>query len=126
VKEKLGGQSAILDIEASTNQNAAGIIPDERLVSSEYLWRWALAQYEVTRSAGRGGNQSALNKQRISELVIAVPRLDEQAEIVRRVDQLLVQSEVAAERIKLAKKKVESTSQAILAEAFNGELIGKH
>src|SRR5438105_12343241 len=77
---KTRGQSAILDIEASTNQNVAGVIPNPSVVIAEYVWRWALAQYEVTRAVGRGGNQPALNGQKVRELVLPVPPVQEQTE----------------------------------------------
>lgn len=51
---KTRGQAAILDVEASNNQNAAGVLANVELIDPEYLWRWALAQYEVTRAVGRG------------------------------------------------------------------------
>ncbi len=120
---KTRGQSAILDIEACTNQNAAAIIPDRRFVSPEYLWRWALAQYEVARAVGRGGNQPALNKQKVRELLIAVPPLAEQAEIVRRVDKLLTLADGISLRVEAASRRVERSSEAVLAKACRGELL---
>lgn len=119
---KTRGQSAILDVEASTNQNAAGVLPDRQIVSPEYVWRWALAQYEVTRAVGRGGNQPALNGQKVRELTIPLPPLEEQREIIRRVDQLLELADVLKRRIEVASKRVERSSQAVLAKAFRGEL----
>lgn len=119
---KTRGQAAILDIEASTNQNAAGVIPDGNIVSPEYLWRWALAQYEVTRAVGRGGNQPALNGQKVRELTIPVPPLEEQHEIVRRVGQLLALADGLKRRIEIASIRIDRSSQAVLAKAFRGEL----
>lgn len=120
---KTRGQSAILDIEACTNQNAAGVIPDRRFVHPEYLWRWALAQYEVTRAVGRGGNQPALNKQKVRELTIAVPPLAEQAEVVRRIDQVLLVSDGLHRRLDVAAARLNRSSQAVLTKAFRGELL---
>src|SRR5262249_40861788 len=39
---KTRGQAAILDIEACTNQNVAGLIFDANSINAEYVWRWAL------------------------------------------------------------------------------------
>jgi type I restriction enzyme S subunit len=119
---KTRGQSAILDIEASTNQNAAGVVPDREVVSPEYVWLWALAQYEVTRAVGRGGNQPALNGQKVRELTIPVPPLEEQREIVRRVDQLLAVADGLRQRIDVASTRVDRSFQAVLAKAFRGDL----
>ncbi|VBA48885.1 Type-1 restriction enzyme EcoKI specificity protein [Mycobacterium attenuatum] len=120
---KTRGQAAILDIEAVTNQNAAGILADRQFIDPEYLWRWALAEYETTRAAGTGGNQPALNKQRVANLVIPVPPLNEQVQIVRRVDQLLGLADGLRTRIEAASKRVDRSSQAVLAKAFRGELV---
>lgn len=119
---KTRGQSAILDIEAATNQNVAGVLPNESILNDEYLWRWALAQYEVTRAVGRGGNQPALNGQKVRELVVSLPPIEEQHEIVRRVDRLLSMADNLSQRIDLASRQVNLSSQAILAKAFRDEL----
>lgn len=119
---KTRGQSAILDINACTNQNVAAILPNHELLRSEYVWRWALAQYEITRAVGRGGNQPALNGQKVRELVIPLPPLDEQEEIVRRVDDLLSLADRLLDHIKIAQHRLTLSSQAVLAKAFRGEL----
>jgi type I restriction enzyme, S subunit len=119
---KTRGQSAILDIKASTNQNAAGVLSDREIVSPEYVWRWALAQYEVTRAIGRGGNQPALNGQKVRELTIPLPPRTEQEEIIQRVDQLLAFSDGLKQRIEAASTRIERSSEAVLAKAFRGEL----
>lgn len=119
---KTRGQSAILDIKASTNQNVAGILPDSSLLSAEYVWRWALAQYEITRAVGRGGNQPALNGQKVRELAIPIPPLEEQLEIVRRIDGLLASADVLLARIDTARRRVARSTQATLANAFRGDI----
>jgi type I restriction enzyme, S subunit len=119
---KTRGQSAILDIEASTNQHVAGMLPDPSIVSPEYVWRWALAQYEVTRAVGRGGNQPALNGQKVRELAIPVPPLEEQHEIVRRIDRFLAAADILLGRVDAARRQIDRTFPAVLARAFRGEL----
>lgn len=120
---KTRGQAAILDIEAASNQNAAGILPNRNIVDPEYLWRWALAQYEVTRAVGRGGVQAALNGQKVRELLIPVPPIEEQREIVRRVDAYLELAASVLAKVQAASKQLERSSQAVLDKAFRGELV---
>lgn len=122
---KTRGQAAILDIEAANNQNAAGVLPNAELVDPEYLWRWALAQYEVTRAVGRGGNQPALNAQKVRELIMPVPPLEEQREIVRRVDEMLRINDEVLTKVSEASSLLERTNQSALAKAFRGELISQ-
>jgi len=119
---KTRGQSAILDLEACTNQNVAGILPTPRVMNPEYLWRWALSEYETTRAVGRGGNQPALNGQKVRELLIPVPPIEEQAEITRRVDGLLAAADSLLASITTASLRVDHSSRAVLAKAFQGEL----
>lgn len=120
---KTRGQSAILDIEAATNQNVAGILPDRTVLNPEYVWRWALAEYEQTRSAGRGGNQPALNGQKVRDLPIPIPPLTEQAELVRRVDHLLTLSDALVSRVDRVEETVTEIMESLLTRAFRGELL---
>ena len=120
---KTRGQSAILDVEACTNQNVAGVLPDSEVVDPEYVWRWALAQYEVTRAVGRGGNQPALNGQKVKELAIPIPPIPEQIEIVARTEKLLSLAETTAEQVQSVCNTIERSSQSLFAKAFAGELL---
>lgn len=120
---KTRGQSAILDIEASTNQNAAGVLVNRDFLDPEFVWRWAHAQYETTRAVGRGGNQPALNGQKVRELTIPVPALEEQAEIVRRADALLAQADDLLRAVDRIAGALDRGTKAALVKAFRGELL---
>ncbi len=120
---KTRGQSAILDIGATTNQNAAGVLADSRFLDSEYLWRWALGQYENTRAVGHGGSQPALNARKVRELVIPLPPLEEQREIAERVDALLRSSESILTHVNSASRLVERVGEAAVTKAFRSELV---
>lgn len=120
---KTRGQAAMLDIEAATNQNVAGLVFDVGEIEPTYIWFWALSEYEKTRGIGRGGNQPALNGAKVRALPVPLPPIEEQREIVTQVSallssaaQLLVQSTATFEQM-------ESLDQSILAKAFRGELL---
>jgi type I restriction enzyme S subunit len=120
---KTRGQSAILDIEACTNQNVAGLIFDAGNIDPEYIWLWALGEYERTRAIGRGGNQPALNGEKVRNLNLALPPLEEQGEIVRRAGGLLKLADAIEKRVAAASLRAERLMQAILEKAFRGELL---
>jgi type I restriction enzyme S subunit len=120
---KTRGQAAILGIEACTNQNVAGLVFDGNYMVSAYVWCWALAEYERTRAVGRGGNQPALNGQKVRNLPFPLPPEDEQHEIVRRVEGLLSLVDKIEERVEAATRHADKLTQAILAKAFRGELV---
>ena len=85
---KTRGQSAILDIQSTCNQNVAAVIINHGLVAPEYLFSWFFMQYERNRSIGSGSGPKALNCQRVRELDFVLPPLEEQREIVRQVEKL--------------------------------------
>lgn len=120
---KTRGQAAILDIEACTNQNVAGLVFDSGNVIPAYIWDWALSEYERNRSAGRGGAQPALNKQKVSGLWLPLPPFQEQMEIVRRVEALLKLADAIEKRVESAKIRADRLTQSILARVFRGELV---
>ena len=120
---KTRGQSAILDIPATTNQNSAGLIFDTPYIEPEYVWLWALSEYERNRSIGRGGNQPALNGAKVRALPVPLPPFDEQKEIARRVMDLFRMIELLESRCRTAHSCVYSLTPALLAKAFRGALV---
>lgn len=120
---KTRGQAAILDIEASTNQNVAGLVFDAGVIDGAYVWLWALGEYERNRDVGRGGNQPALNGAKVRALPVPIPPLEEQAEIVRRVEVLFAYADRLEARYTAARVQVERLPPALLAKAFRGELV---
>jgi len=120
---KTRGQTAILDLEATINQNIAAIIISHGLISSKYLWYWFQCQYEFTREIGGGSGPQALNCQRVRELSLNLPPIEEQQEIVRRVEEMFKLADVAEKRVGIATSRTEKLTQAILAKAFRGELV---
>jgi type I restriction enzyme S subunit len=78
-------------------------------------------QIEMPLRSTSGVNN--INTGEVRGLVVPVPPLEEQAEIVRRVDQLLAVADGLDQRIEAASDRVERSSQAVLAKAFRGELV---
>ena len=75
---KTRGQSAILDIEATINQNVAAIVVEHNCVLPYYIWYWLQMNYAKNREKGSGSGPQALNCQRVRELDFFVPNLKEQ------------------------------------------------
>lgn len=86
---KTRGQTAILKIDATTNQNVAGLIINNDFLSSEFLWFFFRSRYELTRSGASGGNQPALNGIKISNTLFPLPPLAEQERIVAKLEKLM-------------------------------------
>ncbi|MBS4636465.1 MULTISPECIES: restriction endonuclease subunit S [Aeromonas] len=73
-------------------------------------------------SMAYGGGKPGLNLQNIKDVTFALPSQEEQAEIVRRVEQLFAYADSIEQQAKAAKVRVDNLTQAILAKAFRGEL----
>ncbi|MBA4312856.1 MAG: restriction endonuclease [Chlorobiaceae bacterium] len=59
----------------------------------------------------------------IRELYLDIPPIEEQQEIIRRVEQLFTVADKIEQRYTKAAKQVEKLTQSILAKAFRGELV---
>ena len=58
-----------------------------------------------------------------SALALPVPEVDEQTEIVRRVEQLFAFADLLEAKVASAKARIDHLTQSILAKAFRGELV---
>lgn len=122
---KTRGQSSILDEPSSTNQNVAAIILNNDFFHSEYVWYYLQSIYENIRKDGSGGAQQALNGFLVGQINIAIPPLNEQKEIVRKVEELFHFAESIEARYQKAKAWFDKLPQSILAKAFRGELVAQ-
>lgn len=119
---KTRGQTAILNIEAATNQNVAAVIIDHGYVSSKFLWYFFLSQYMQTRSVASGGNQAALNSTKVGNFSILLPPLAEQQAIVARVDSLMASIDELEKLVAERKDQAQMLMHTVLREAFDGGL----
>lgn len=120
---KTRGQAAILDIAACHNQNTAALRVPKGLLISEYLYFFLCFKYEENRNIGGGNNQQALNKATVQGIAFPYPPIEEQKEIVRRVDALFALADAVEKQYTAAKQRLDRLSQSLLAKAFRGELV---
>lgn len=96
---KTRGQIGRLRIEAATNQASAALVnPMLPVTTNEYVFYFALSEYHRMRAEAVGGNQPNLSLGIIKEWEVNLPPLDEQAEIVKRIEAMFA----LAERIEAA------------------------
>lgn len=72
-----------------------------------------------------GGTMDILNLGILKELPITLPPKEEQAEIVRRVEQLFAYADTIEKQVNNALARVNNLTQSILAKAFRGELTAQ-
>lgn len=78
---------------------------------------------ELTSKSTSGVNN--INAQELQDLPISIPPLDEQTEIVRRVDILFAFADRLEARLKAARTAAQRLTPAVLAKAFRGELVAQ-
>jgi type I restriction enzyme S subunit len=115
---KTRGQVAILDIEACNNQNSAAIRVSETKVLPEYIYSFLEKEYEDTRRRGSGGNQPALNKERVRQIPFPLPPVDEQKRIMDEINLRLSVVHETEAQVNANIKRAEGLRQSILSRAF--------
>lgn len=96
---KTRGQSALLGIDACTNQNVAALVFNEKFVVPEFVWIWAKSKYDAHRGDGRGGAQPALNGEIVRGFYFHLPPFEEQQRIVEKVENLMHLCDVLEQQI---------------------------
>ncbi|HYR88443.1 MAG TPA: restriction endonuclease subunit S [Terriglobia bacterium] len=121
------GRSALWggDIHNCVHQNH--IIRVRPLICSpqylNYYWNSPLGIERVAEVAVTTAGLYSLSTKKVATLPIALAPLEEQHEIVRRVEALFKLADMIEKRVEAATKRADKLTHAILAKAFRGELV---
>ena len=114
-------------LEGAYNVALMKAVPGEGL-NNEYMY-WYLQNYKllnfVEAGSDRTAGQSGVNKAFLEKYPLFIPPLDEQTEIVRRVEQLFAFADQLEVKVASAKSRIDHLTQSILAKAFRGELVSQ-
>lgn len=116
---KTRGQSAILEIPATTNQACFAVLPNETW-DADFLFFWLRASYQDLRdlSENRGGNQANLNGALLNALEVPSPSKTIQMKFVKRINAALAEIDVLENSSKAALADIQRLPNRILAQAF--------
>ena len=81
-----------------------------------------IKEYFKNNASGTAGNMPKINQETVSRTPINLPPLEDQQEIVSRVESLFAKADAIEKQYETLKAKIESLPQAILHKAFKGEL----
>lgn len=98
---------------------------DESRIYPEFLISFLNSQMglnELRKNAKQAVNQASINQQDIKNVIINLPALSEQHEIVRLIDDLLARERSAQQAADQALASIDLMKKSILARAFRGEL----
>lgn len=79
-------------------------------------------KHAIRQASYSSGGQPNIKLESLNPYPLALPPLAEQREIVRRVETLFALAEKVVAKIDATSRRVDRTSQAVLAKAFRGEL----
>lgn len=108
---------------SNLTENAARIVINDSLVPKFLMYQLASPTLQdQMREKKIATTQEKLGLFRIKSLEISVPSIEEQTEIVRRVEQLFAFANQIEQRVRDAQARVNHLTQSVLAKAFRGEL----
>jgi type I restriction enzyme, S subunit len=100
--------------------------PDKSLILPRYLqlfWDTKEVRDQIELTARTTAGIWKIAQSDLEKLLLPVPEIDEQQEIVRRVEALFAFADRLDTRYKAARAQVEQLTPALLAKAFRGELV---
>ncbi len=115
------GMTALLAIEAAINQNVAAVIPKPTL-RPKYLHYSLQTAYDFLRECGRGGNQAALNCEILSAFRVAVPTVEEQANIIAFLDAAVGKLDALIAEAERAIALLKERRTALISAAVTGKI----
>ncbi|MCF7545485.1 restriction endonuclease subunit S [Pseudomonas petrae] len=119
---KTRGLAALLNIEATINQNVCAVVPDKEKVLSGYLHLYLHCIYEPLRDFGRGANQAALNCELVSVLRIPLPCMEEQSRIVKYIESKLNEFDALEDYSQRSIGLMQERRSALISAAVTGKI----
>lgn len=115
------GISVIVGQDLVVNQQFHAFLPSNKIIPHYLLFviRNNIKYFEKTASAT---TISYLNKTKCNKMPVPLPPLEEQQEIIRRVNSLFTHADRIETQVVSARSRVETITQSILHQAFTGRL----
>ena len=103
---------------------SADMYPIEARQNTRYLFYYMLSNafLEQASSAGSRSVLPKINQKELSRLKVSIPTIDEQAEVVKRLDKILLMEQQAKNLAESVVERIDLMKKSILAKAFRGEL----
>lgn len=111
------------DMDAYINQHVALARPKNHLYAEFLAWYFVSdVGLKQMQNKQRGATKIGLGLQDIRSIILKIPSLPEQHEIVRLIDALLARERAAQQAAEQALASIDLMKKSILAHAFRGEL----
>lgn len=109
--------------EAYVNQHVCLARP-VKTINEQFLVNYLMSEkgFGQLKDRKKGATKAGLNLSDIKDLNIEIPTIEEQQEIVNRVESMFPKADAIEQQYKSLKSKIDTLPQAILHKAFKGEL----
>lgn len=99
--------------------------PDTSKITTKFAYFYMKSELfrQKVQEISAGVAQQKVSLGNFKEILLLVPSLEEQTEIVRRVEQLFAFADQLEARVKASQARIDRLTQSILAKAFRGELV---
>ncbi|EBS5944687.1 restriction endonuclease subunit S [Salmonella enterica subsp. enterica serovar Cerro] len=115
------------NINVNIARAVARVSPESKFIIPMFLHIWLsspIMQTWLVQSSKEVARKT-LNLKDLKEAFVPLPSIEEQHEIVRRVEQLFAWADTIEKQVNNALTRVNSLTQSILAKAFRGELTAQ-
>ncbi|MCX9007185.1 restriction endonuclease subunit S [Citrobacter portucalensis] len=123
------GRAAVINIGQSKMLCGTGsmILRTKKNINPKYLELILRSPTSISyfNKEAVGSTMVNLNQKVINSLEVYLPNIDEQVEIIRRVEQLFAYADTIEKQVNNALTRVNNLTQSILAKAFRGELTAQ-
>lgn len=116
------GKVGILSIPASINQAVAAIIPIENKLYNKYLFYFLKSLRKDLLKSGFGGAQPNISQTVVKNILVPVPSLDKQKNLVKHFEDIKEKISKLDNEIKKSFDYANALMPSVLSKAFNGEL----
>ncbi|KLV71163.1 restriction endonuclease subunit S [Citrobacter sp. MGH110] len=120
------GRAYIVEIEGYVHDGWFILRLPENIDKNYFYYLLSSSQLQTQFSSlAVGGVVQNIRSELVKQAIVNIPPLQEQAEIVRRIEQLFAYADTIEKQVNSALTRVNSLTQSILAKAFRGELTAQ-
>lgn len=122
----VGRAALVPDVLAGANTaRAVAVVPLAPLVDSAWVELWFRSPAKMNELIGKAHEvaRKTLNLEDVRATSVAIPPLDEQAEIVRQVEHKLTAAKKLVAKLNDQLERARSTRESLLRDAFSGQLV---
>lgn len=119
------GYVVIAKNHVSTNQGFKSVVPNKKIINSEYLYYYLKFAKHLADELASGTTFKEISGKNFAKIKIPVPSLKVQADLISKIDNLFAKIDSGTASLESAMFRIDDYKQSVLDEAFRGRLTRK-